>query len=46
MGPGYFSTYKFCETFILIMGFFIFLLSLSGYHGPLYLIAVMADSDD
>lgn len=43
LGQGYFKLYIYCETFIVSIGFIVFLLSLSGYHGPLYLISIMAN---
>ena len=46
MGPGYFKTYKVCETIIIVLGFFVFLFSLSGYHGPLFLIQHLGDENN
>ena len=38
MGKGYFYFYKLTESLVITIGFIIFFLSLSGYHGPLFLI--------
>lgn len=41
MGQGYFKTYKLCETIIITGGFIVWVLSIQGYHGPLFLIQLM-----
>lgn len=38
LGPGYFKFYKLGETLVISIGFVIFFLSLSGYHGPLFIV--------
>ena len=38
LGQKYFGLYKMAETFIVTVGFIVFFLSISGYHGPLFLL--------
>lgn len=38
MGPGYFKMYRLAESIIIGAGMFVWVLSVSGYHGPLFLI--------
>ena len=41
LGYKHFTLYKMAETFIVTVGFVVFFLSLSGYHGPLFLLGQM-----
>lgn len=38
LGKGYFTMYKICESLIISLGTLVFVFSVCGYHGPLFLI--------